>query len=109
MCGSAGTFHIQPLDNPAARVAFRDAHGEYRPGYQEVTFPKFERYVADAADLAKIVRHEKDPDFSYHHDLAVHARCCRPARCRSSKRGQCTLDLKSVKIVLSRFEPLSSN
>ena len=28
-------------------------------------------YVDDAADLAKIVRQEKDSDFSYEHDFAV--------------------------------------
>ena len=30
LCGSEGTFHVQPLDNPAARVALRKAQGEYR-------------------------------------------------------------------------------
>ena len=29
------------------------------------------RYAGDAADLAKIIRDEKEPDFSYDHDLAV--------------------------------------
>ncbi|REJ92253.1 MAG: gfo/Idh/MocA family oxidoreductase [Planctomycetota bacterium] len=71
ICGSEGTMHIQPLDSPRARVAFRTAHGKYSAGYQEIEFPPYVRYVDDAADLAKIVRQEKDPDFSYQHDLAV--------------------------------------
>lgn len=71
VCGSEGTFHIQPLDDPAVRATFTTAHGEYRAGYQDIRFPKFERYVADAADMAAIVRGEKAPDFSYEHDLAV--------------------------------------
>jgi hypothetical protein len=33
VCGTEGTFHIQPLDNPAARVAFASAHGKYSKGY----------------------------------------------------------------------------
>ena len=71
VCGSEATFHIQPLDAPKARVALRNARGEYRKGYQDITFPRFVRYVDDAADLAKIIRGETDADFSYEHDLAV--------------------------------------
>lgn len=71
VCGTEGTFHIQPLDDPAARVAFSKPRGEYRRGYQDVRFPKYERYVADAADMARIIRGEKEPDFSYEHDAAV--------------------------------------
>jgi len=71
MCGSGGTFHIQPLDNPAASIALR----EERPGHAKSThqqrFEKFTRYEADAEDLAKIVRAEKDADFSYEHDYEV--------------------------------------
>ena len=71
LCGTEGTFHIQPLDDPHGRLALSQPHGEYKKGYQELVFPKYTRYVDDAADLARIVRHEKDPDFSYDHDYAV--------------------------------------
>jgi predicted dehydrogenase len=71
VCGMEGTFHIQPIDNPAARVALSAAQGEYRKGVQDIQFPRYERYVADAADMAKIIRGEKKADFSYEHDLAV--------------------------------------
>jgi hypothetical protein len=36
-----------------------------------VRFPKYSRYVADAADMAKIIHGEKASDFSYEHDLIV--------------------------------------
>jgi predicted dehydrogenase len=71
VCGTQGTMHIQPLDNPSARLALSQPRGRYKKGYQDVSFPKYSRYVEDAADLAKIVRHEKDPDFSYEHDYEV--------------------------------------
>ena len=71
VCGTEGTFHIQPLDNPSARVTFSTAHGDYRSGYQDVSFPKFTRYVADAADMARVIRGEKAADFTPRHDLAV--------------------------------------
>ena len=71
VCGSEGTFHIQPLDRPQVRLALSTARDSYRAGVQEVELPDYVRYVDDAADLAKIVRHEKDADFSYEHDYAV--------------------------------------
>jgi predicted dehydrogenase len=71
VCGTGGTIHIQPLDDPKAMIALR----EQRPGHtrdtHEQRFPKFTRYTADAEDLAKIVRAEKDSDFSYDHDYQV--------------------------------------
>jgi predicted dehydrogenase len=71
VCGSGGTFHIQPLDNPSARIALSKSQGPYKAGYQDVPFPKYTRYVADAADMARIIRGEKESDFSYEHDLTV--------------------------------------
>ncbi len=71
VCGTEGTFHIQPLDDPSARVALSAARETYKQGYQEITFQKFVRYVADAADMAKIIRGEKESDFSPDHDLVV--------------------------------------
>jgi hypothetical protein len=71
VCGSEGTFHIQPLDNPAAKIALSTAREGYKKGYQDVTFPKYERYVDDAADMVKIIRGEKEFAFKPEHDLAV--------------------------------------
>ena len=71
VCGTEGTFHIQPLDNPSVRVALSMPRGEYKKGYQDVRFPKYARYGADAADMARIIRGEKASDFSYEHDLIV--------------------------------------
>lgn len=73
VCGTEGTFHIQPLDNPAARLALATARGPYKAGYQEVKFPKYTRYVDDAADMARVIRGEKPTDFPYDHDLTVQA------------------------------------
>jgi predicted dehydrogenase len=71
VCGNEGTFHVQPLDNPSARVALSKPRGDYKQGYQDVKFPKYTRYVDDAADMARIIRGEKPSDFPYAHDLAV--------------------------------------
>ena len=71
VCGTEGTFQVQPLDNPRARVALSRERGTYRKGYQDVAYPKYTRYVADAADMTRIIRGEKASDFSYAHDLAV--------------------------------------
>ena len=71
LCGTEGTLHIQPLDNPSVRVAFSKPRGKYSKGYQDVSLPKYTRYVDDAADIAKIIRGEQDADFSYDHDYNV--------------------------------------
>jgi predicted dehydrogenase len=71
VCGSEGTFHIQPLDNPAARVSLSQARGEFKKGTQDVKFPRYTRYVEDAADMARIIRGEKETDFPYEHDWTV--------------------------------------
>jgi predicted dehydrogenase len=71
LCGTEGTLHIQPLDDPVVKVAFSRPRGSYAQGYQEVQFPKYVRYVDDAVDLARIIRGEKDPEYSYEHDAVV--------------------------------------
>jgi predicted dehydrogenase len=71
VCGSEGTFHIQPLDNPSARVTLAQPRGRYARGYQDLRFPRYTRYVQDAADMASIIRGDKASDFTPEHDLAV--------------------------------------
>jgi predicted dehydrogenase len=71
VCGTEGTFHIQPLDNPSVRVSLSQPRGDYKQGLQEIALPKYTRYVGDAVDMARIIRGEKETDFPYAHDLAV--------------------------------------
>jgi predicted dehydrogenase len=86
VCGTEGTFHIQPLDDPPDQRQFRLPWGSspvhvalstprdhYRKGYQEISLPRYTRYVDDAADMARIIRGEKSADFPYEHDLTVQA------------------------------------
>ena len=71
VCGTSGTFHIQPLDSPAVRLTLDKGRGEYKKGTQEIALAKFTRYIADAADMARVIRGEKEFEFSAAHDLAV--------------------------------------
>lgn len=71
VCGTEGTCHIQPLDAPAMRVAFSSKHGKYSKEYQDIKFPRFQRYIGDAADMAAVIRGEKQDDFPYEHELNV--------------------------------------
>jgi len=71
VCGSEGTFQIQPLDDPSARISLSKQRGDFKAGIQEISLPKYTRYVDDAADLARVIRGEKPGDFSAEHDLAV--------------------------------------
>jgi predicted dehydrogenase len=71
VCGSEGTFHIEPLDRPDVRFTLSKPRSKYAKGYQDVKIGPYSRYVGDAADMARIIRGEKEADFSYEHDLAV--------------------------------------
>ena len=79
VCGTEGTVHIEPLDDPKARLALARPRGKYQQGYQEITLPRYERYITDAADMARIVRGEKASDFTMAHDLAVQETVLRAA------------------------------
>ena len=56
VCGTEGTFHIQPLDNPAARISVSRNRGSYRKGTQDVKFPRYVRYVDDVGKWPGIIR-----------------------------------------------------
>ena len=71
VCGSEGTFEIEPLDNPSVKLSLSKPRGEYKKGTQVIKFQGFNRYVADAADMVRIIRGEKPSDFSYDHDFVV--------------------------------------
>jgi predicted dehydrogenase len=70
-CGTQGTFHIQPLDAPNVVYSLDRDRGEFKKGTHEIRFGNYERYVGDAADMARVLRGEKECDYSYAHDLAV--------------------------------------
>jgi predicted dehydrogenase len=71
VCGNEGTCQVQPLDNPTVRLTLAKPRGEYKAGTQEIRMPRYERYVDDAADMARVIRGEKPTDFPYEHDFAV--------------------------------------
>lgn len=71
VCGSEGTFHLQPFGRPAAGLTLSKAKGKYQKGQQAISLPKYTRYIDDVADMARIVRREKEIDFSYEHDYHV--------------------------------------
>lgn len=71
VCGTAGTFHVQPLDDPAVVVSLDRPRGDLPGGTSRIPFPEFTRYVADAADMAALIRGERTSRFPAAHDLAV--------------------------------------
>lgn len=71
VCGTEGTFHIEPLDNPKVRLILDRPRGPYRKGEQIIELPKYTRYVDDALEMARAIRGEQKFPYSYAHDLAV--------------------------------------
>ena len=80
VCGTAGTFHIQPLDDPEAIVSLDRPRGDFPRGTTRIPFPEFTRYVADAADMAAVIRGERAFAFTPDHDLAVQETVLRASR-----------------------------
>jgi hypothetical protein len=71
VCGTQGTFHIQPLDDPSVKIVLDRDRGVFQKGNNLLPFPGFTRYVADAAEMAAIIRGEAVSPFTSEHDLAV--------------------------------------
>ena len=80
VCGTSGTFHIQPLDSPAIRLTLDRDRGDYKRGTHDISQPRFTRYTADAADMARIIRGEKETGFPYSHDFTVQETVLRASR-----------------------------
>jgi predicted dehydrogenase len=71
--GDQGTIDIRPLEPPKMVMVLSRSRGEFKKGAQEVPFPPVTgRYDGDLADLAKVIRGEKELEFGPAHDLAVH-------------------------------------
>jgi len=71
VCGTQGTFAVQPLDNPRVELVLDRTRGTFAAGRQVVELPRYTRYVDDARDLARVIRGEQSPLFSHAHELAV--------------------------------------
>jgi predicted dehydrogenase len=72
VCGDRGTVEIRPLEPPRLLLALDRPLKEYRKGYQEVALPPMPgRYDDQLVELARIIRGEKESEYSLEHDLAV--------------------------------------
>ena len=72
VCGDKGTVEIYPLEPPAVLLTLEKAAGGHAAGTHKVELKQLGgRYDGDFLDLAKIIRGEKESDFSPAHDLAV--------------------------------------
>jgi predicted dehydrogenase len=71
VAGSEGSITLEPLEPASARLALRNAHGEYKAGVTDIEFPDLERHVLDMAELAASIRGERPFPYSYGHDYTV--------------------------------------
>jgi predicted dehydrogenase len=73
VCGDKGTVEIRPLEPPRLGLTLSEPRGGYKEGYQQVELHDTpERYDAQLVELARIIRGQKEPEYSKAHDLAVH-------------------------------------
>ena len=72
--GTQGTLEIRPLEpHPLGRLGLDRPRGEFKKGYQDVSFAKSPgRYDEEFLDLAKVIRGEKKLAWDAAHDIATH-------------------------------------
>lgn len=86
LCGTEGTLHIQPLDAPkVVKLVLSRERGKYQKGHQDVSVDPYQRYVADAAEFASVIRGEKVLGWTPMHDLAVQETVLRSSGCPTDK------------------------
>lgn len=78
VCGTEGTFHIQPLDRPTVQISLHkkrvlpESGRKYPKGVSEIHFETdYRRYEGDASDLVATIRGEKPNQYPSTHDLVV--------------------------------------
>lgn len=71
VCGTQGSFTLEPLEPPTGRLALAKAAGGYTAGDHEVPFEDIPRHLRDFEDLARCIRGEKPFAYSKEHDYRV--------------------------------------
>ena len=71
VAGDKGHFEIRPPEPPHVFMALDAPHGDFKRGYQDMDLPKLPRYDGEFIDLARVIRGEKQFEWSTEHDLAV--------------------------------------
>ena len=72
LAGTRGGMEIQQLEGARFSLNLDQARGSYKKGTQTVQLQSGRSYVAEFADLARVIRDEKKLAWSYQHDLTVH-------------------------------------
>ena len=72
VCGDKGTVEIRPLEPPRLGLTLAEPRGGYKKGYQSVELPNMpSRYDEQLIELARVIRGEKEAEYSQAHDLVV--------------------------------------
>jgi predicted dehydrogenase len=73
VAGTQGAMEIRPLESGRCRLMLSEPHDDYPAGERSFELPVPQnRYAAEFADLAKVVRGEKKLAWTAAHDIAVH-------------------------------------
>jgi predicted dehydrogenase len=69
--GTNGRATLRPIEPPALEIELARAAGPYKSGLHPVPFAKYDRYVADLADLAAVIRGERQLPVTLEEELRV--------------------------------------
>lgn len=69
--GSNGRATLRPIEPPTLEIELARAAGPYKAGLTAVPLPRYDRYVADIADLAAVIRGGRQPPVALDEELRV--------------------------------------
>ena len=72
IAGTRGGMEIQQLESGRFILNLDQARGKFKKGTQTLQLKGERSYTAEFADLAKVIRGEKQLAWNYQHDLTVH-------------------------------------
>ena len=82
VAGTKGAMEIRPLESGRCRLMLSEPHDDHPAGERSFELPVPQnRYAAEFADLAKVVRGEKKLAWTAAHDIAVHDTALRASGC----------------------------
>jgi hypothetical protein len=65
-------MEIKPLESGKFTLFLDQERDTYKKGIQEIQFPSGRSYVPEFEDLAKVIREEKQLEWTPAHDLLTH-------------------------------------
>ncbi|MBI2941825.1 MAG: Gfo/Idh/MocA family oxidoreductase [Chloroflexi bacterium] len=80
--GTRGSVVLEPMEPPRLRLCLDEPRAGYLAGWQEVSIADRPRFAGDVEDFVAVVKGERQPRYSFAHDLLAHETLLRACSAR---------------------------